>query len=270
MATSDKSGREISEFVEPRFDGGPGWRAKIGLIALVHDLGFEPEFMRFSQCDGVAVYTNRIDMDCDTTPETLRDMLPRIEAVTKGLARLGGLDVVAYGCTAGSLLIGPGRIKEAVNRVLPNAQVVTPISSVVTALRAASCRRIGLITPYSEDVNREFAGFLEGQGFDIARFRSAQMRDGFEMGRIDPAWLLTAAEPMADADIDGLFISCTALNVSPVLEQLEALVGKPVITSNQSMAWHALRLAGIEDELANVGRYLSVLDIPRDHTAAAE
>lgn len=270
MATMQERGQKVSEFVEPRFDGGPGWRAKIGLIALVHDLGFEPEFIRFSQCDGVAVYANRIDMDCDTTPETLRDMLPRIEAVTRGLARLGALDVIAYGCTAGSLLIGPDRIKETINRVLPKAQVVTPISSVVAALRAACCRRIGLITPYSEDVNREFADFLGSQGFEIARFRSAQMRDGFEMGRIDPAWLLTAAEPMAEADIDGLFISCTALNISPVLGQLEALVGKPVITSNQAMAWHGLRLAGIGDELANVGRYLSVLGIPPSHTAAAE
>ena len=90
---------------------------------------------------------------------------------------------------------------------------------------------------------------------------NAVWRDGFDMGRIDPACLLTAAEPMAEAEIDGLFISCTALNVSPVLSRLEELVGRPVITSNQAMAWHALRLAGIEDELANVGRYLSVLTL---------
>ena len=261
MATTDSASISASEFVEPRFDGGPGARAKIGVIALVHDLGFEPEFSWFSRCDGVAVYANRIDMDHDTTPETLRDMLPRIEAVTRGLAHLGALDVVAYGCTAGSLMIGPGRIAEAVNRVLPKAHVVTPISSVAAALRAASCRRIGLITPYSEEVNKAFAGFLKSRGFQIACFRSFQMRDGFDMGRIDPACLLTAAEPMAEADIDGLFISCTALNVSPVFGRLEELVGRPVITSNQAMAWHALRLAGIEDELANLGRYLSVLTL---------
>ena len=113
-------------------------------------------------------------------------------------------------------------------------------------------------------MNKAFAGFLESQGFEIARFRSFQMRDGFDMGRIDPACLLIAAEPMAEAEIDGLFISCTALNVSPVLGRLEELVGRPVITSNQAMAWHALRLAGIEDELANLGRYLSVLTLSPD------
>lgn len=270
MTTIEDSGISVSEFIEPRFDGGPGARARIGVIALVHDLGFEPEFSRFSQCEGVAVYANRIDMDHDTTPATLRDMLPRIEAATRGLAHLGALDVVAYGCTAGSLMIGPDRIEEAVARVLPSAHVVTPISSVVAALRAASCRRIGLITPYSEELNKEFAGFLESRDFEIVCFRSFQMRDGFDMGRIDPACLLTAAGPMADADMDGLFISCTALNVSPVLGRLEELVGKPVITSNQAMAWHALRLAGIEDEIANLGRYLSVLTLLPEPAKAAE
>ncbi len=236
MTAANDPDRKVSEFVEPRFDGGPGRRARIGAIALVHDLAFEPEFAWFSRCDGVAVYANRIEMDHDTTPETLRAMLPRIEAAARGLSHLGGLDVVAYGCTAGSLTIGPDRIAEAVNRVLPVARVVTPISSVVTALRTASCRRIGLITPYSEDVNREFVAYLEGEGFDIACFRSFRMRDGLEMGRIDPACLLTAAEPMAGADIDGLFISCTALTVSPVLGRLEEMIGKPVIASNQAMA----------------------------------
>ena len=93
MAPTNDTGSPLSEYVEPRFDGGPGPRAKIGLIALVHDLGFEPEFLRFSQCEGVAVYANRIEMDHDTTPRSLRDMLPRIEAVTRGLAQLGALEV---------------------------------------------------------------------------------------------------------------------------------------------------------------------------------
>jgi maleate isomerase len=96
------------------------------------------------------------------------------------------------------------------------------------------------------------------------------MRDGFEMGRIDPTSLPTATEPMADADIDGLFISGAALNLSPVLNQLEELVRKPVITSNKSMAWHAPRPTGIEDEPAIVGRYPSVLDISPDQAAAVE
>ncbi len=260
----------VSEYVEPRLDAGPGARGRIGLIVLVHDLALEPEFAAFSRCDGVAVYANRIDMDFDTTPETLRAMYPRIGPVTQGLACLGDLDVVAFGCTSGSMTIGPERIKQAINEVLPKAAVVNPVTSALTALNALSAKRIGLITPYADDVNAEVVSYLESQGLEIVRFRSFQMLDGLEMGRIDPRSLLDAAAPMADTDIDALFCSCTALHVSPVLSELEELVGKPVVSSNQAMAWHALRLAGIRENLPNVGRYLSVLQAPVPQQAAAE
>jgi maleate isomerase len=270
MMDTTNASPSLSEFVQPRLDGGPGGRGRIGLIALVHDLALEPEFAQFSRFDGVAVYTNRIEMDFDTTPATLRAMHPRIGAVTQGLACVGELDVVCFGCTSGSMAIGPDRIAQAVNQVLPKAKVTTPVTAALTALEALSCRRIGLITPYSDDLNAVVADYLENRGLEIIRFRSFHMRDGLEMGQIDPQCLLDAAGPMADADIDALFCSCTALHVSPVLSQLEDLVGKPVVASNQAMAWHALRLAGIEDDLPNVGSYLSVLQAPAAHAEAAE
>ncbi len=270
MTNGTESTHPLSRYVEPHLDGGPGGRGRIGLIVLIHDLALEPEFAQFSRCDGVAVYANRIEMDFDTTPETLRAMYPRIGAVTRGLAAVGDLDVVCFGCTSGSMAIGPERVARAVNEVLPGAKVTTPVTSALAALQALSCRRIGLITPYSDDINAEVAAYLEGCGLEIVRFSSFHMRDGLEMGKIDPRCLLTAAETMRDADIDALFCSCTALHVSPVLAELEDLVGKPVVSSNQAMAWHALRLAGIEDELAHVGRYLSVLQAPEPQAQAAE
>jgi maleate isomerase len=36
--------------------------------------------------------------------------------------------------------------------------------------------------------------------------------------------------------------------------RIEAATGVPVTSSNHAMAWHALRLAGIDDTPANAGR----------------
>ncbi|MDA7961199.1 MAG: Asp/Glu racemase, partial [Gammaproteobacteria bacterium] len=43
-------------------------------------------------------------------------------------------------------------------------------------------------------------------------------------------------------DADLLFISCTALRAAQAVEEIEADIGKPVVTSNQAMVWHALQL----------------------------
>ena len=39
-----------------------------------------------------------------------------------------------------------------------------------------------------------------------------------------------------------------------MIEALEATLGKPVITSTQATLWHALRLAGIKDDIPGAGR----------------
>jgi len=41
-----------------------------------------------------------------------------------------------------------------------------------------------------------------------------------------------------------------------VLETLERLLGKPVISSNQACLWRALRLAGVPDAVPGFGRLL--------------
>ena len=37
------------------------------------------------------------------------------------------------------------------------------------------------------------------------------------------------------------------------IEEIEQATGKPVVTSNQSMMWNCLRMAGIEDRLDGYG-----------------
>ena len=41
-----------------------------------------------------------------------------------------------------------------------------------------------------------------------------------------------------------------------IVEELESRLGKPVVTSNQAMFWHALRLAGYTRHLDGFGRLL--------------
>ncbi len=50
-------------------------------------------------------------------------------------------------------------------------------------------------------------------------------------------------------EADALFISRGARPTIEIIEALDARIGKPVVTSNQAMAWDALRLAGVEDRV---------------------
>ena len=78
------------------------------------------------------------------------------------------------------------------------------------------------------------------------------------VGRIAPASIREAAlELGASTVVDAVFISCTNLKALSIIEELEAKLGKPVISSNQALGWHCLHLAGIEDQLPNYGNLFS-------------
>jgi maleate isomerase len=52
-------------------------------------------------------------------------------------------------------------------------------------------------------------------------------------------------------------LSCSGVRSLDIIEEVEALTGKPVITSNQAQMWHALRTAGITDKLNGFGKIFS-------------
>ena len=66
-----------------------------------------------------------------------------------------------------------------------------------------------------------------------------------------------------DPRVDAVFVACTSLRVAEVAAEIEDAVGKPVTSSNHAMAWHALRLARIDDRLPQWGK-LFAAGLPED------
>jgi maleate isomerase len=59
-------------------------------------------------------------------------------------------------------------------------------------------------------------------------------------------------------EAEAVFLSGTGMPTVPALEMLEADLGKPVISSNSAMMWHALRLCGVRQPIAGYGRLLTL------------
>jgi maleate isomerase len=51
-------------------------------------------------------------------------------------------------------------------------------------------------------------------------------------------------------------VSCTAIRSGAAIGGLEAELGVPVVTSNQALAWHALRALGLRERVDGFGRLL--------------
>ena len=236
-------------------DGGIAERATIGVIVLATDQTVEHEFRLVMDLPGVAFYEARIFNDATITPDTLRAMEGRI-AETAGLILPGmPLDVVAYGCTSASMVIGEERVFELVNKARPEAKVTTPITGAFAAFRAFGARRIGVLTPYRDDINRFMRDYIESKGFEVPVFGSFNEENDHKVARIAPASIREALLRIGRHDaVDAVFVSCTSLRLAGVAAEVEAELGKPVTSSNHAMAWHCLRLAGVGDRVPRFGR----------------
>ncbi len=235
-------------------DKGIGNRAAVGLLVLETDQTIEDEFRAVWPTEGVALYASRLHNDVQITPQTLKEMEGLIAPATQLLPFMVELPVVAFACTSGALVIGEAQVAERVRTVRPNAAVTDPVTAAIAALRSTGVKRVALLTPYVREINVRLRDALVQRGLEIPVMGSFNESDDDIVARISPDAILNAiAEIGRSEHCDGVFVSCTSLRVARIVEKAEALIGKPVTSSNHALAWHMLRLAGIDDDIPGFG-----------------
>lgn len=227
--------------------------ARVGLIIPSSNRMVEQEMVRAFP-EGVFPHVTRLRMTgANKVPQD--QLLPRVEEAGRALAD-AKCDVVAFHCTANSMDEGA----DGEQRILATltrggvARATTTATAVRRALDALGAKRIVLVTPYSQAATDHEAEFLNAAGYDVIYAK------GYALGGSDAycgtppqVWrdrALAAARP--DADV--YFLSCANISVFGIVEELEGRLGKPVITSNQTVIWDALERIGWRERRGCPGR----------------
>ncbi len=251
-----KSGDQVrSETRRPQMDAGRHNRAKLGFILMSTDLAAEADFALMAP-QGVGVHITRLKTDDYTTNETLSRHIDHMAEAAARIQPDTRPDVVSYSCTSGSIVIGEDRVMAEIAKGAPWAKPMCLVTGVMDALRELGAQKIVVGTPYLDEVNTAEAEFLLEKGIDVLDIQGLNLALDSEMVRVTPSFLADMAVGMDRPDADAIFISCGALRSIDIIQEVEARTGKPCITSNQALAWDALRLAGIDDRIDGFGRLL--------------
>lgn len=235
-------------------DDGLGARARIGVIVLASDYTIEQEFRQIiTPLDGVSFYGTRIANANEINRETLAAMEAGIRPCTEVILPGGRLDVVAYGCTSGAMVIGDDNVKARIHEARPGVPYTTPMRATYVALRALGARKVCYIAPYIEEVCDMMCQDMAAHGFEATTIASWKQPDDRVVSSIDQASVEAAVRTVGRDESDAIFISCSSVRVAGFAEALEREVGKPVISSNLAMAWHCLRLTGVDDVIEGYG-----------------
>ena len=205
------------------------------------------------------------------TFQTFRFPFPALPAEVETLAELIGPSLeLCRVCEPDRLLLGyspeymdqPAAVTARLAQLLAERSgvpVTMAFEAVPEALRCLGAERLGVVTPFPEAADDRVRAWFTSQGFRIERLvglASAQKGKVYT-ARISASEIRAAFQAVDGPGIEALVQVGTNLLCSPLVEQLEAELGKPVIAVNTATAWAALRQHGISDRLSGWGRLLS-------------
>ena len=230
-----------------------GWRLRLGMMVPSVNRVVEPELPSMLP-EGVAVHTTRLKLR-GIAPHELVAMTEKVEEAAQLVADAGA-DLIVFHCTAVSTF--DVHMEESLRQRITGATgkpAIATSEALVAAFRALGARRIVLLSPYPKEINEREIAFFGHHQISVPHDVGLGLPgSGAAYAEVEPAaWYRLAMANQHD-DADAYFLSCTTIRATPVISMLERDLGKPVVTSNQAMAWHALRTGGIRDHVNGFGR----------------
>jgi maleate isomerase len=230
---------------------------RIGLIALATDFNSEQDLRRMYP-NGVEIFTNRVLNANPVTLQNLRNMSNDISRAAAGILPGLNLDAIIYGCTSGTVANGAIKIEQLIHQSHPGIPVTNPITAALAAFAHLGADRISILTPYTEDVNLEISSYFANHGIEVINIAGFGYENDIEMTGIPLHEIAHAARKVCNHSADLLFISCTAIRATLVIESIEQTIGKPVVTSNQALVWHSLKMIGYSQGISGYGALLQI------------
>ena len=231
--------------VAPQFDAGIAPGRRIGLVVLSSDQVGEAAFRGIVEAAGAHCFSTRVLYRYSESREDEEDR-ELAEAVGQILPE-AGIDVLAYSCTSRSAQKGEQAMIDLLAGARPSTPATTPLTAAQAALTRLGARRIAVVSPYKRSVHETVVRAASAGGREVVRSSCFDLGLGTDFARLQPEIIAQAAIAAAGDDTDAVFISCTGIRATAGIEQIEAATRRPVVTSSQALAWHALQLIGMPD-----------------------
>jgi maleate isomerase len=133
------------------------------------------------------------------------------------------------------------RISEATG--IPACTSVLALNEI---LHATGVTRLGLVSPYLDDVQQKIVANYARSGFECAAERHLGLRDNYSFSEVSADQLRAMAREVARAKPQAITIFCTNLRGAPLVDELERELGIPVYDSIATVVWKSLKLAGVD------------------------
>lgn len=160
------------------------------------------------------------------------------------------VDVICWnGTSAGWLGLGSDR---ALCADIVRATGIPATSSVLALddiFRRTNVKRLGLVTPYRQDVQARVMANFSDAGYGCIAERHLDISENFAFASVTAATLTAMIREVAGARPDAITVFCTNLRAAPLVAALEREIGIPIYDSTSAAVWGALCAAKVDPTL---------------------
>lgn len=111
-------------------------------------------------------------------------------------------------------------------------------------LKLKGVTRLGLVSPYTDDVQDKIIANYAKLGITCVSDRHLGIRDNFSFSEVPAVTLARMIREAAEAKPEAIAVTCTNLRAAPLVEALEQEIGIPIYDTIATVVWKSLALAG--------------------------
>ncbi|MDX5377747.1 MAG: aspartate/glutamate racemase family protein [Halomonas sp.] len=172
------------------------------------------------------------------------DPVPLLEAA--GLLNDARMDVIAWSGTSASWLgfETDRRLCAAITEAT-GVPATTSVLALNEVLARTGVTRLGLVTPYLDDIQAAIVANYAAEGVEVVAERHLGDRGNFSFSEYDETTLAGLVREAAKDEPEAIAILCTNLRGAGIVSSLEQEIGIPIYDSVSVTVWKSLTLAGV-------------------------
>jgi maleate isomerase len=157
------------------------------------------------------------------------------------------VDVIAWNGTSSGWL-GFDADHRLCRRITEETGIKTTTSMLALneILERTSVRRLGLVTPYLDEVQAKIVANYSDLGIDCAAEHHLGVSDNFSFSEVSEQQIRDMTRQVAAARPDAIALICTNLRGAPLVEELEHELDVPIYDTIATAVWKGLLLAGVD------------------------
>lgn len=126
------------------------------------------------------------------------------------------------------------------------APATTSVLALNEILDRTDVKRLGLVTPYLDEVQKQIVANYAAAGHPVVSERHLNDKGNFSFSEYDEATIADMIREVAKDKPEAIIVLCTNFRGAPLVEEIEKEIGIPIYDSVSATVWKALSMTGLD------------------------